>query len=134
MAQDQLEALQAGTRLSAQQLGVLSGILQGMGLQPIPIEGYAKGGYAKPGLALVGEQGPEIVRFSRPAQVMTADETRDALRGGNDGKIVQAIAELKAEMRAVVVTQSNANPQIISELSEMKSKLTKLERNQRIGA
>ncbi|MGI9192075.1 MAG: tape measure protein, partial [Chitinophagaceae bacterium] len=117
LANDQLEALQAGTRLSAQQLGVLSGILQGMGLQPVPIEGYAKGGYAQAGMALVGEKGPEIVRFERPAQVMTADETRDALSGGNNDKIVAAIAELKAEMRAVVVTQSNANPVIIDKLS-----------------
>lgn len=96
-----------------------------------PIPGYAKGGFAQAGLALVGEQGPEIVRFSRPAQVMTADETRDALRGGNDGKIVQAIAELKAEMRAVVVTQSNANPQIIEKLSGMEQRLSKMERTQR---
>jgi hypothetical protein len=36
-------------------------------------------------------------------------------------------------MRAVVVTQSNANPQIIAELSEMKTKLAKLERTQRFN-
>lgn len=131
MAHDQLAALQAGTRLNQAQLEALNSILMGNGLSAIPIPQYAKGGYAKPGLALVGEQGPEIVRFTRPAQVITADETRDALRGGNDGKIVQAIAELKAEMRAVVVTQSNANPQIIAELSEMKNRLAKMERTQR---
>jgi tape measure domain-containing protein len=134
MAQDQLAALQAGTRLNQAQLEALNSILMGNGLSAIPIPQYAKGGYAQAGLALVGEQGPEIVRFERPAQVMTADETRDALRGGNNEAIVQAIAELKAEMRALVVTQSNANPQLIAELTEMKTKLAKLERNQRIQA
>lgn len=99
-----------------------------------PIPGYAKGGYAQAGLALVGERGPEIVRFERPAQVMTADETRDALRGGNDGKIVQAIAELKAEMRAVVVTQSNANPQIINKLTGMEDRLNQIERTNKLVA
>ena len=133
MAQDQLAALQAGTRLNQAQLEALNSILMGNGLSAIPIPQYAKGGYAQAGLALVGEQGPEIVRFERPAQVMTADETRDALRGGNDGKIVQAIAELKAEMRAVVVTQSNANPQIIDKLSGMEARLSKMERTQRFN-
>lgn len=131
MAQDQLAALQAGTRLNQAQLEALNSILMGNGLSAIPIPQYAKGGYAQAGLALVGEQGPEIVRFERPAQVMTAAETRDALRGGNDGKIVRAIAELKAEMRAVVVTQSNANPQIIEKLSGMEQRLSKMERTQR---
>ncbi len=139
LANNQLKLLDASAHLNADQLAALNAILANSGIKTIPateipaieIPAFAKGGYAQAGLALVGEQGPEIVRFSRPAQVMTADETRDALRGGNDGKIVQAIAELKAEMRAVVVTQSNANPQIIAELSEMKNRLAKMERTQR---
>ena len=132
LANAQLEQLQAGTRLNTAQLEALNSILVKNGLNPI--QAYAKGGYAQAGMALVGEQGPEIVRFERPAQVMTADETRDALRGGNNDAIVQAIAELKAEMRAVVVTQSNTNPQIIEKLSGMEQRLSKMERNARIQA
>ena len=132
LANAQLEQLQAGTRLNRSQVEALNGILRGLNINyQAEVPAYAQGGYAKPGLALVGEKGPEIVRFERPAQVMTADETRDALRGGNDGKIVQAIAELKAEMRAVVVTQSTANPQIIEKLSGMEQRLSKMERTQR---
>jgi hypothetical protein len=134
LANWQLEQLKAGTRLNTAQLEALNAILAGQGLNTIPVPQFAKGGLAQPGLAIVGEQGPEIVRFERPAQVMTADETRDALRGGNNDAIVQAIAELKAEMRAVVVTQSNTNPQIIEKLSGMEQRLSKMERNARIQA
>lgn len=139
MARKQLNELEAGTNFSEATVVALNKILgnAGIGAVNVPaIPARAQGGYTPAGLALVGEQGPEIVRFSRPAQVMTADETRDALRGGNNEAIVQAIAELKAEMRAVVVTQSNANPQIIEKLSGMEQRLSKMERTQRftVGA
>ena len=40
---------------------------------------FAKGGYATPGWALVGEEGPELVNFVRPGRVYTAGETRGML-------------------------------------------------------
>lgn len=100
------------------------------GMTPPP--GYAAGGYAQAGLALVGEQGPELVRFERPAQVLTAEQTRKALTPHDDEKIAKAIADLKAEMRAVVVTQSNANPQIIDRLAGIEARLNQMERTQRL--
>ena len=99
----------------------------------------ATGGMAS-GLTIVGEKGPELVNFTRPGMVYTAEKTQGMLSGGNNDAIVQAIAELKAElkaeMRAVVVTQSNANPQIIEKLSGMEQRLSKMERTQRftVGA
>lgn len=42
---------------------------------------FAKGGVAKPGWALVGEEGPELVNFSSPGRVYTAGETQDMLSG-----------------------------------------------------
>lgn len=39
---------------------------------------YAKGGLARPGWAIVGEEGPELVNFSNPGRVYTADETARA--------------------------------------------------------
>jgi tape measure domain-containing protein len=129
VANEQLGALQAGLTVSRDTVAALNAILINAKLNPIP--GYANGGLAGPGLAMVGERGPELVRFNRPGQVINANDTRSML--ADDQKIVAAIAELKAEMRAVVVTQSNANPQIIAELSEMKTKLAKLERTQRFN-
>ncbi len=36
---------------------------------------FARGGYAAPGWAIVGEEGPELVNFTRPGRVYTAAET-----------------------------------------------------------
>lgn len=43
---------------------------------------YADGGVAK-GWSIVGEKGPELVNFSNPGRVYTADQTKNALSGGN---------------------------------------------------
>src|SRR5690625_4185048 len=43
------------------------------------IPAFAKGGLAKKGWALVGEEGPELVNFDQPGRVYTAQETADAL-------------------------------------------------------
>lgn len=50
-----------------------------------PIPEFAKGGRAGKGWAMVGEEGPELVNFSQPGRVYTADETRDALTGAPGG-------------------------------------------------
>src|SRR5699024_10716780 len=43
------------------------------------IPAFAKGGLARKGWALVGEEGPELVNFSNPGRVYTASETAEAL-------------------------------------------------------
>ncbi|SOD97014.1 tape measure protein [Caenispirillum bisanense] len=45
---------------------------------------FADGGFASPGLALVGEYGPEIVDFHNPGRVYTNRELGEAVRGGGD--------------------------------------------------
>ncbi|PFG19877.1 peptidoglycan DD-metalloendopeptidase family protein [Serinibacter salmoneus] len=45
---------------------------------------FARGGYAAPGWALVGEEGPELVNFTSPGRVYTAVETAHALAHGED--------------------------------------------------
>jgi hypothetical protein len=73
------------------------------------LEGYAKGGIAS-GWAVVGEEGPEIVNFTNPGRVYTAEETREMLgrtvyvdRQGDSGK--EAAALLKQVVR--LLTQQN---------------------------
>ena len=134
MAQDQLRLLDENARLSAAQLSALNAMLRNMGLTPEPTPAYARGGYAQAGMALVGEQGPELVRFERPAQVMTADDTRNALTIGNSEKVAKAIAELKDEMRASVTVQSNAYPLLIEEIRQLRQRVEDMERQQRIKA
>lgn len=46
---------------------------------PQEFRAFAQGGFAAPGWALVGEQGPELVNFTDPARVYTASQTASAL-------------------------------------------------------
>lgn len=48
-------------------------------LDEIEFDAYAKGGRTREGLALVGEEGPELVHMPGGAHVSTANETRDIL-------------------------------------------------------
>jgi hypothetical protein len=55
------------------------------------VPGFARGGRAS-GLALVGEEGPELVRFLSPAQVYSAPDTR-RMFAAMGGTLVRALAE-----------------------------------------
>lgn len=55
------------------------------------VPGYAKGGLADRGWAIVGEEGPELVNFSQPGRVYTADETQAALGGGGIGSPLESL-------------------------------------------
>ncbi|WP_394253632.1 matrixin family metalloprotease [Arthrobacter pityocampae] len=46
-----------------------------------PTRYFAKGGYAAPGWAVVGEEGPELVNFSEPGRVYTAKRSAQMLAG-----------------------------------------------------
>ena len=61
--------------------GLSTGIGLGMAAYMMP-DMKATGGRAK-GWTIVGEEGPELVNFSRPGMVYTADETAMAMRGIN---------------------------------------------------
>jgi hypothetical protein len=66
---------------------------QWMEAQLVPA--YAAGGLYGGGLALVGEDGPELINFTRPGQVYTAGQTASMLN--ND----EMVAELRALRREV---------------------------------
>jgi len=73
--------------------------------------GFAKGGYYPGGMALVGEEGPEIINFKNPGQVYTAGQT-DSLLGGGQAMIeeVRGLREdNQAQARAMVQLQAKMN-------------------------
>jgi TP901 family phage tail tape measure protein len=52
------------------------------------IKSFEGGGIAQPGLALVGEQGPELVNLGSTSRIFPADETRGLVGGGVTMKII----------------------------------------------
>jgi hypothetical protein len=79
-------------------------------------EGFAVGGLATPGIALVGEEGPELVDFSSRAMIYPADDTRRILdsmssRTGQsaemqrdaDRAMVQELREQNSLLRAILM-------------------------------
>ena len=72
------------------------------------LQGYAKGGYYPGGMALVGEEGPEIIDFNRPGQIYTASESRAMMSGGQDtaSEIRALREENRVQSRSMVALQA----------------------------
>jgi hypothetical protein len=74
---------------------------------------FKRGGYASPGIAMVGEAGKELVDFQSPARVYTANETEGLLRGSVNSELLAQLVEnivmLRAEMRADVAANSKVS-------------------------
>lgn len=96
------------------------------------IPAFARGGYAKPGYAIVGEEGPEIVNFARPAQVYNASQTKDILSSDGNTKTFAALEAIKVEVAAMVAGQRAANPEIIAELRSLRTRVDDMERTNRV--
>lgn len=79
------------------------------------IEGFAVGGLAMPGWAIVGERGPELVNFSTPGRVYTAEQTQRMLAQPAYGTDGGASAQL-AWMRERIAAQDTAFAEMISVL------------------
>ncbi|WP_282213525.1 tape measure protein [Methylococcus capsulatus] len=62
----------------------------------LPPPHYAAGGVARPGWALVGELGPELVNFDRPGRVYTAQDTAQMMAGLNAANDSGAYADFVA--------------------------------------
>lgn len=96
----------------------------------------AKGGYTPPGLTLVGEQGPELVNFTRPAQVYTAQQTREALSGMDSSRLEARISALEATIEAnlsagIKVDQSGYRA-LLAELQAIRSEMSEQTRAQKL--
>ena len=71
------------------------------------LKGWATGGFYPGGMALVGEEGPELINFKKPGQVYTANETRSIMNdGGTAEELRQLRVENQAQSRAIVMLQS----------------------------
>lgn len=81
----------SGLSLAEVQQGIL-------GSQEYQARGFASGGYYPGGLAMVGEQGPELINFKNPGMVYSSEQTSGLLSGGN--KIAEELRSLREDNRA----------------------------------
>lgn len=63
------------------------------------VPGFAGGGYAQKGWALVGEEGPELLDLDTPGRIYTAEQTARTLRMANGGGSGSGIENIKVEIR-----------------------------------
>lgn len=97
------------------------------------VPGFARGGMAGPGFAVVGEEGPELVRFGTNAHVSTAGQTSNLFAGIRES-IEKGDAEQVNELQALVRLQSAANQQLIKEMRELKGEMAELSRKAKLEA
>lgn len=65
-------------------------------------EGFAKGGLASAGWAMVGEEGPELVNFSHPGRVYNAKDTADMFQAAaSPASRDRGSSDITAELRAM---------------------------------
>ena len=74
-------------------------MLEGSAVRAVPA--FASGGMHSGGLALVGEQGPELVNMG-PGRVFTADQTRNMMRQPDNEALRRELEEVKGYMRELV--------------------------------
>jgi hypothetical protein len=89
-------------------------------------QGYASGGLAMPGWAMVGEQGPELVHLPRGSKVDTATATRrevKAIASGAGGSSTQNVT--------INVNGYNQNPAVLA--NTIRNMLAKDNLNRRRG-
>jgi hypothetical protein len=76
---------------------------------------FARGGYYPGGLALVGEEGPEIINFKNPGQVYTAAQTQGLLGGGGEqtNRLLYELLQLMRSGTFAQVAESKALNKVI---------------------
>lgn len=102
---NQIEDMYGSTR------GSLGAVLDANG-----IARFAEGGAYAGGLAMVGEEGPELINFNKGGQVYTASETKGILGGNSDNSEMRMLREevsmLRAEARATALSTAKLNRNI----------------------
>lgn len=84
----------------------MSNMVSGIGasVQGASVRGYAVGTRYHPGgLAVVGEEGPELVNLPRGSQVYTAQETSDMMKGGDTYNLYVKMDEVDEVYKLVEV-------------------------------
>ena len=99
-----VRAIDAGSNQTSEGLRAVIAALTGRA-----VPAFALGGSYAGGMALVGEQGPELINFNRPGQVYTAGQTSALLSGADVGSMVAELSALRREVAALRVENQAGN-------------------------
>ena len=86
----------------------------------LSIGAFAKGGLAQ-GWSLVGESGPELVDFSTPGRVYTAEDTFNSFNSGNS-ELVDLVQELTNEVKKLREQQNKETGALINATYDSQNK------------
>ena len=86
------------------------------------VPGFASGGDFSPGLAMVGENGPELVRFNKPGSVANSRETASLMSNKGVEARLEGIFNLLADP-----VPTKTDEAMLSELSALRIRMAKLE-------
>jgi tape measure domain-containing protein len=104
------------------------------------VPGFANGGAFGPGLAMVGEQGPEMVSFNGSGHVSSAGATSNFFAGIRDAITItssqqtELLKEQVNELQALVRLQAAANRELINQLSEIRTETAESTRLAKVEA
>lgn len=80
---------------------------------------HANGGLAN-GWSLVGEEGPELVNFTQPGRVYTAEQSHNMLSGSDNGVLAAELKLMREELAAalrVIAASSNKTAETMDDLA-----------------
>lgn len=77
------------------------------------LEGFARGGIAS-GWAMVGEEGPELVNFTNPGRVYSANDTQMMMGNQSNGALLEEIRNLRMEVQELRKEQNSQTGAIIN--------------------
>jgi tape measure domain-containing protein len=104
------------------------------------VPGFARGGAFGPGLAMVGEQGPEMVSFNGSGHISSAGATSNFFAGIRDAITItssqqtELLKEQVNELQALVRLQAAANRELINQLSEIRTETAESTRLAKVEA
>lgn len=74
---------------------------------------FAQGGYYPGGLALVGEEGPELINFKNPGMVYTAAQTQGLLGNERTDRLLEQLISDLREFRFAQVAEAKAGNKLL---------------------
>jgi tape measure domain-containing protein len=90
-----------------------------------------QGGWTE-GLTAVGENGIELINFTKPTQIHSNRQTQSIIAGGND-KVVSELQKANEELAALVRLQMQANQALLDRLDQIASASSSMERKARLA-